>query len=115
MSNIREIFPSTNEFLRHEDFGGIEQTRTIRSAEPREISNKWGDEKALVCQLEPSEAHPTLPTELKCTRRLATAIAKAVGNSDYSAWAGCEVVLFPTEVDGYGKTHKVIGARKVGA
>jgi hypothetical protein len=112
VTDYRKIFPaSSRDFLRHDDLCGHPQVRRISAAEAREFTSKWGDEKAVVLTLEPVEGSPEIPSQLKCTRRLCKEIASALGQTDFTQWAGRDVELYPTEVDGYGKRHTVVGAR----
>jgi hypothetical protein len=115
MTDYRTAFPSSTEFLRHADFQGEAQLRRIRSATPTTLTSSYGDEDVIIVTLDPANEDPTAPLQLKCTRRLCKEIARATGTANYAEWPDCEVELFPTTVQGYGKSHDVIGARKAAA
>jgi len=102
---VSELFPS--KYIKAADLNGKSYTfkiATMRLEEMRDQNDKTV-KKAVLYFEGPRKG-------LILNRTIADTIVDISGHEEIDLWPGCEVTLYPTSVQAFGKTHQVVRVRR---
>jgi hypothetical protein len=107
MTSISKAFPG--QWYKATDLGGEDHTRTIKSADVKQVPSPWGPQTRCVIEFEPEEG---MPPKYSCGKSVAHTIAEILGQDDCTRWTGGRITLYPTEERIQGSLKAVVRVRR---
>jgi hypothetical protein len=112
MPNVNDIFPNKSRLtVENVDETGP-QTRTITSAETEEVEFNGEVSTRVVCHLEP---FGDMPCRMNLTAAGARSLGGVLDSFELGDWSDRTIEIYVADVQGFGRTHRVLRARSAGA